>query len=62
MTSCPTRQANCSVTCDVWPHFQGGYGQYFYLGPNHAIFRLPDEITDDMQQDGHITRGAIVPN
>jgi threonine dehydrogenase-like Zn-dependent dehydrogenase len=46
--SCPTRQANWSVTCDVWPHFQGGYGQYFYLPPNHAIFRLPDEITDDM--------------
>ena len=46
--SCPTRQAAWSVTCDVWPHFQGGYGQYFYLGPNHAIFRVPDEITDPM--------------
>jgi D-arabinose 1-dehydrogenase-like Zn-dependent alcohol dehydrogenase len=46
--SCPTRQANWSVTCDVWPHFQGGYGQYFYLGPGHALFRLPDAITDDM--------------
>jgi D-arabinose 1-dehydrogenase-like Zn-dependent alcohol dehydrogenase len=46
--SCPTRQANWLVTCDVWPHFQGGYGQYFYLGPNHAIFRLPDEISDEM--------------
>jgi D-arabinose 1-dehydrogenase-like Zn-dependent alcohol dehydrogenase len=46
--SCPTRQSNCSVTCDVWPHFQGGYGQYFYLGPNHAIFKLPDAISDDM--------------
>jgi D-arabinose 1-dehydrogenase-like Zn-dependent alcohol dehydrogenase len=46
--SCPTRQANWTVTCDVWPHFQGGYGQYFYLGPGHAIFRLPDAITDEM--------------
>ena len=46
--SCPTRQSNWLVTCDVWPHFQGGYGQYFYLGPNHAIFRLPDAITDAM--------------
>ena len=36
------------VSCEVWPHFQGGYGQYFYLGPNHAIFKLPDEITDEM--------------
>jgi D-arabinose 1-dehydrogenase-like Zn-dependent alcohol dehydrogenase len=46
--SCPTRQESWSRTCDVWPHFQGGYGQYFYLGPGHAIFRLPDEITDEM--------------
>jgi D-arabinose 1-dehydrogenase-like Zn-dependent alcohol dehydrogenase len=46
--SCPDRQANFRVTCDEWPHFQGGYGQYFYLRPNHAIFRIPDEITDSM--------------
>jgi len=46
--SCPVRQANWLVSCEVWPHFQGGYGQYFYLRPNHAVFRLPDEITDEM--------------
>jgi D-arabinose 1-dehydrogenase-like Zn-dependent alcohol dehydrogenase len=46
--SCPTRQRNFLVSCDAWPHFQGGYGQYFYLGPNHAIFKLPDEISDEM--------------
>jgi D-arabinose 1-dehydrogenase-like Zn-dependent alcohol dehydrogenase len=46
--SCPTRQANFLVSCEEWPHFQGGYGQYFYLRPNHAIFKLPDEITDEM--------------
>ena len=46
--SCPLRQANFLVSCEVWPHFQGGFGQYFYLRPNHAIFKLPDEISDDM--------------
>jgi threonine dehydrogenase-like Zn-dependent dehydrogenase len=46
--SCPVRQANWLVSCEVWPHFQGGYGQYFYLRPNHAVFKLPDEITDEM--------------
>jgi L-iditol 2-dehydrogenase len=46
--SCPTRQSNWAVSCDVWPHFQGGYGQYFYLGAGHAIFRIPDAITDAM--------------
>ena len=46
--SCPVRQANWLVSCEVWPHFQGGFGQYFYLRPNHAVFKLPAEITDDM--------------
>src|SRR5918911_3549893 len=46
--TCPTRQANWLVSCEAWPHFQGGYGQYFYLRPNHAIFKLPDEISDEM--------------
>src|SRR3712207_3385578 len=46
--SCPTRQANFLVSCEQWPHFQGGYGEYFYLRPNHAIFKTPPEITDDM--------------
>ena len=46
--SCPTRQANFLVSCEVWPHFQGGFGEYFYLGPNHAIFKLPNEISDEM--------------
>ena len=42
------RQANWLVSCEVWPHFQGGFGDYFYLRPNHAVFKLPDDITDDM--------------
>ncbi len=46
--SCPVRQANFLVSCETWPHFQGGFGQYFYLRPNHAAFKLPDEITDEM--------------
>jgi D-arabinose 1-dehydrogenase-like Zn-dependent alcohol dehydrogenase len=46
--SCPVRQANWLVSCEQWPHFQGGFGQYFYLRPNHAMFKLPPEITDEM--------------
>jgi D-arabinose 1-dehydrogenase-like Zn-dependent alcohol dehydrogenase len=46
--SCPVRQANFLVSCEVWPHFQGGFGEYFYLRPNHAVFKLADDITDDM--------------
>ena len=46
--SCPVRQANWLVSCEVWPHFQGGFGQYFYLRPNHAVFKLSPDISDQM--------------
>src|SRR5688572_15617239 len=46
--SCPVRQANWLVSCEACPHFQGGFGEYFYLRPNHAVFKLADAITDEM--------------
>src|ERR671936_158374 len=49
--SCPVRQANWLVSCEQWPHFQGGFGQYFYLRPNHAMFVLPPELTDNWGGD-----------
>src|SRR2546428_333311 len=51
--SCPVRQANWLVSCEQWPHFQGGFGQYFYLRPNHAMVKLPPEITDEMAAGGN---------
>lgn len=46
--SCPTRQVNWSVSCDQWPHFQGTFGQYYYLRPNHAVFKVPDHLEDSV--------------
>lgn len=33
---------------DVWPHFNAAYGQYYYLHPGHTVFRVPDNVTDEM--------------
>jgi D-arabinose 1-dehydrogenase-like Zn-dependent alcohol dehydrogenase len=46
--SCPTRLSNWWVSCEEWPHFQGSFGQYYYLRPNSAIFKVSDELTDEM--------------
>ena len=46
--SCPVRQANWLVSCEVWPHFYGAFGDYYYLRPNHAVFKVPDELSDPM--------------
>jgi threonine dehydrogenase-like Zn-dependent dehydrogenase len=35
-------------SCDVWPHFKGTFGDYFYLYPQHTIFKVPDGLPDEL--------------
>ncbi len=62
--SCPTRQSNWAVTCDVWPHFLiRTRTQYPYdkiLSHTFPLDRINDAFRE--REDGHITRGAIAPN
>ena len=34
--------------CEAPPHFLGAYGEYFYIQPNHTVFKVPDDLTDQM--------------
>ena len=46
--SCPKRLNNWWVSSEEWPHFQGAFGQYYYLRPNSALFKVPDDLSDEM--------------
>jgi threonine dehydrogenase-like Zn-dependent dehydrogenase len=37
-----------ATSSDVWPHFKGTFGDYFYLHPNHLVFKVPDELPDEV--------------
>ncbi|RDJ93748.1 hypothetical protein B4Q13_19770, partial [Lacticaseibacillus rhamnosus] len=30
------------------PYFKGTFGDYFYLYPNHTVFKVPDELPDEL--------------
>ncbi len=45
---CPGRVAHLATSCEVWPNFKGTFGDYFYLFPNHTVFKVPDELPDDL--------------
>jgi len=45
--SCP-RKARANRVAGTAPYFNNAYGEYYYLRPNHYIFRIPDEVSDDM--------------
>jgi threonine dehydrogenase-like Zn-dependent dehydrogenase len=37
-----------ATSCEVWPHFKGTFGDYFYLYPRHMVFRVPDGLPDEL--------------
>src|SRR5918992_5188481 len=46
--SCPSRMRHRATSCEVWPHFKGTFGDYIYLLPNHFLFKVPDELPDEL--------------
>jgi threonine dehydrogenase-like Zn-dependent dehydrogenase len=47
MGSCP-KKARPNRVAGTPPYFNNAYGDYYYLRPNHYVFKIPDEIPDDM--------------
>lgn len=45
--NCP-RKARANRVAGTPPYFNNAYGDYYYLRPNHFVYRIPDEISDDM--------------
>ncbi len=43
--ACPNR-FHASLSPEVWPHFKGAYADYYYLKPNHYVFKVPDGLSD----------------
>jgi threonine dehydrogenase-like Zn-dependent dehydrogenase len=46
--ACPRRMRHRATSCDEWPHFKGTFGDYIYLYPNHAVFKLSDDLSDEL--------------
>jgi D-arabinose 1-dehydrogenase-like Zn-dependent alcohol dehydrogenase len=46
--ACPNARQYLASSCDVAPHFYGAFGDYYYVRPGAAIFKVPDELTDQM--------------
>ncbi|HZQ37559.1 MAG TPA: zinc-binding dehydrogenase [Dehalococcoidia bacterium] len=59
---CPNGGAYRPVS--QFPHFVGTYADYYYLPPNHPIFRVPDVLSDDVLGPvncalGTVTQGLV---
>ncbi len=46
--ACPMASLAVVSSCEESPHFLGCYAEYKYLPPNATVFKVPDNVTDDM--------------
>jgi threonine dehydrogenase-like Zn-dependent dehydrogenase len=47
MGACP-RKARANRVAGTAPYFNNAYGEYYYLRPNHYVFKVPDALSDDV--------------
>jgi L-iditol 2-dehydrogenase len=47
MGACP-RKARANRVAGTAPYFNNAYGEYYYLRPNHYVFKVPHELSDDV--------------
>ncbi|MCH8190829.1 MAG: zinc-binding dehydrogenase [Chloroflexi bacterium] len=48
VSSCASKRMFISEQPGVFPFFTAAFGDYFYLGRGHSIFKVPDELPDNL--------------
>jgi len=46
--ACPNARTYLNKSSDEAPHFVGAFGEYYYIFPGAAIFKVPDELSDEL--------------
>ncbi|MBI4288233.1 MAG: zinc-binding dehydrogenase [Chloroflexi bacterium] len=46
--ACPSTMARLGQTSAVPPHFIGAFAEYYYVQPNQYVYKVPDEVSDEM--------------
>lgn len=59
MGSCP-RKGRPSRVAGTPPYFNNAYGDFYYLRPNHHVFKIPGEISDDIATPANCALAHVV--
>ena len=57
---CPIAPLAVVSPCEEPPHFLGTYAEYYYLRPNHTVFKVPDDVTDDMAAPANCALSQVI--
>jgi L-iditol 2-dehydrogenase len=59
MGSCP-RKGRANRVAGTPPYFNNAYGDYYYLRPGGWVFRVPDEVSDDMATPANCALAQVI--
>ncbi len=59
MGSCP-RKGRANRVAGTAPYFNNAYGDYYYLRPGASVFRIPDEISDDIATPANCALAQVI--
>ncbi len=57
--ACP-HKARPNRVAGTAPYFNNAYGDWYYLRPNHHVFRIPDEVSDDVATPANCALAQVV--
>jgi Zn-dependent alcohol dehydrogenase len=43
-----------------YPHFNAAYGQYYYLRPGQAVFKVPENVPDDLAGPANCAMAQVI--
>ena len=59
MGSCP-RKGRANRVAGTPPYFNNAYGDYYYLRPGGFLFRIPDEVSDDVATPANCALAQVI--
>jgi L-iditol 2-dehydrogenase len=58
--ACPAAYITVVNTCDNPPHFRGAYAEYYYLIPNQTVFKVPDDVSDEIVAPANCALSEVI--
>jgi D-arabinose 1-dehydrogenase-like Zn-dependent alcohol dehydrogenase len=59
-TSCSNLSMPMTQSAEAWPHFVGAYGDYFYVRPNAAIYKVPEGVPDEVVAGANCALSQVI--
>lgn len=58
--ACSNVKIAMTGSVNQWPHFVGGYADYFYVHPGSTIYKVPEEIPDELAAGANCALSQVI--